>query len=272
MKRLFPILLAMMLLAACGPSKHIMHVDMRYPSKSGVDLAGKMPSVVYLESDDEAATTFNGGMAASFAAALEADLGTGEGSVGVFKMLKQPDVDYSTNEALLDLMVDTDADVIFLFDQVQLKEPEAGSVSAMIPFTMKLYCLDGMDKEEKVKTFAGSSRAMPDGKDAGRTVAESFKSKWKTEPYSLTFYDTEKWYLALDKAELYDWKGAMDQWFTLLETNDLMKRSCAEYNIAVACYMLGDYALAEKWLDLSDSDNKLPNISDSLRKRIDSRK
>lgn len=272
MRRLLPILLAMMLLAACGPSKHIMHVDMRYPSKSGLDLAGKMPSVVYLESDDESATTFNGGMAAAFAAALEEDLGTGEGSVGVYRMYKQPDVEYATRDALLDLMVDTDADVVFLFDQVELKEREAGSMSAMVPFTMKLYCLDGMDKSEEVRTFAGSSRAMPDGQDAGRTVAESFKSKWKTEPYSLTFYDAEKWYLALDKAEAYDWKGAMDQWFTLLETNDLMRRSCAEYNIAVACYMLGDYALAEQWLDLSDADNKLPNISDSLRKRIDSRK
>jgi hypothetical protein len=64
----------------------------------------------------------------------------------------------------------------------------------------------------------------------------------------------------------------MDQWFKLLDSYDLMKRACAEYNIAVACYMLGDYALAEQWLDRSDADNKLPNMSDSFRKRLDSRK
>jgi len=51
----------------------------------------------------------------------------------------------------------------------------------------------------------------------------------------------------------------------------LMKRACAEYNISVACYMLGDYTLALEWLDLSDKDNKLP-ISDAMRKRIDARK
>ena len=62
----------------------------------------------------------------------------------------------------------------------------------------------------------------------------------------------------------------MDIWFELLETNDVMKRSCASYNIALACYMLGDYQLAIEWLDLSDKENKLP-ISDALRKRIDAR-
>ena len=272
MKRIVPILLALILVVSCGPSKHIMHVDMRYPSKSGVDLAGKTPSVIYLECEDEDATSFNGGMASAFAAVLEQDLETGEGSVGVYRMLKKPDVDYSSFDALLDLMVDTGAEVVFLFDQVVLSGPEDASVSAMVPFTMKLYCLDATDKAEQVRTFAGSSRSYPDGQDAGRTVAESFKSKWKTEPYSLTFFDSEKWYLALDKAEMYDWKGAMDQWFKLLQTNDLLRRSCAEYNIAVACYMMGEYALAQQWLDLSDADNKLPNISDSLRKRIDSRK
>ena len=272
MRRIFPIFLALIMVVSCGPSKHIMYVDMRYPSKSGLDLAGKMPSVVYFESDNEAATTFNGGMASAFAAVLEEDLGTGEGSIGVYRMFKQPGVEYASFNPLLELMVETGADVVFLFDQVELSEPKAGSVSSMVPFSMKLYCLDGTDRSEQVKTFAGSSMAYPDGQDAGRTVAESFKSKWKTEPYSLTYFDSEKWYIALDRTEVYDWKGAIDQWFTLLESNDPVRRSCAEYNIAVACYMLGDYAIAEKWLDLSDADNKLPNISDSLRKRIESRK
>ena len=163
-----------------------------------------------------------------------------------------------------------------------------------IPFTMKLYCFDGMDKEERVQSFGGTSSARPEvyssgkddstlastkawralgaeGWDAGLLVADSFKSQWKHERYSIVYYDTEQWYKALEKAEQYDWKGAMDIWMELLGTNDLMKRSCAEFNISVACYMLGDYQLASEWLDLSDKDNKLP-ISDAMRKRIDARK
>ena len=269
------IILLSVLLAAivsCGPSKHVMYVDMRYPSKAGVDLGGKIPSVVYLETDDAEASSFNAGMAASFAASLERDLGTGEGSIGVYRMLKDSGTDYRSREHMLDLIADTDADVVFLFDEVTLGQKEASSTAVMLPFTMNLYCFDGMDRSEEVKVFTGSSRSNPDGSDAGITVAQSFKTRWKTEPYSLAYFDNEKWYKALDKAEAYDWKGAMDQWFKLLDTNDLMRRACAEYNIALACYMLGDYALAEQWLDRSDADNKLPNMSDTLRKRIEARK
>jgi hypothetical protein len=63
----------------------------------------------------------------------------------------------------------------------------------------------------------------------------------------------------------------MDLWMTFLSTNDMLRRSCAEYNIATACYMLGEYDLALEWLDLSDKDNKLP-YSDGLRKRITERR
>lgn len=260
------------ILVSCGPAKHIMHIDMRYPSKAGVDLGGKIASVVYLETDDAAASAFNAGMAASFASALETDQGTGEGSVGVYRMRKVSGADYASKDSMLVLIADTGADVVFVFDEVSLGQYEATSSSVSVPFTMNLYCFDGMDKSEEVKAFTGSSRSSLDGTDAGVTVAQSFKTQWKTEPYSLAYYDTEKWYHALDLAESYDWKGAMDQWFSLLDTNDLMRRACAEYNIAVACYMLGDYDLARQWLDRSDADNKLPNMSDALRKRIESRK
>ena len=113
---------------------------------------------------------------------------------------------------------------------------------------------------------------QPDDKaeDTGKTVASSFLSQWKHEQYSVIYYNNEKWYKALDKAGAYDWKGAMDIWLEFLNTGDLLKRSCAEYNIAIACYMLGDYSLASEWLDRSDKDNRLP-LSDALRKRIDAR-
>ena len=51
-----------------------------------------------------------------------------------------------------------------------------------------------------------------------------------------------------------------------------MKKATAEYNISVACYMMGEFDLAGEWLDRSDADNKLPTLSDALRKRIEARK
>ncbi len=308
-KILIPALLAGAMAVSCGPSKHAIHVEMRHPSKAGVELAGKNISVVYLENDNAMATDFNESMADGFAYTLEEDYGTGSGSIGIYRMRQNPGGNYASRDSLFNILMDTGADVVFLFDTLKFGNMTVGGPSKVayaaspdssyissgtIPFTVKLYCFDGMNKDDKVQAFGGTTLAKPavysngkddatiamakafktlpaEGWDAGIEVAESFKSQWKHEQYSVVYYDSPKWYDALEKAEQYDWKGAMDIWFGLLETNDLMKRSCAAYDISVACYMLGDYALATEWLDRSDADNKLP-ISDAMRKRIDARK
>lgn len=295
-------------LASCAPMKHAVHVEMRHPSRSGVDLAGKDISVVYLETDNTVANTFSEGMADGFAYTLEQDYGTGEESVGIYRMRMSENGNYASRDSLFNILMDTGADVVFLFDTVRLgtiviggstrvaspSSQDSSYVSrATMPYTMKLFCFDAMDQKEEVKAFGGTSVARPDiysdgkrtsgelmktamknidadGWNAGVLVADSFKSQWKHEQYSIVYYETEKWYDALVKAEQYDWKGAMEIWLGLLDTGDLMKRACAEFNISVACYMLGDYHLASEWLDRSDEDNKLP-ISDAMRKRIDQR-
>ena len=47
------VILTVLAVVSCGPSRHAVQVEMRYPSKSGLDLSGKTVSVVYLENDDE---------------------------------------------------------------------------------------------------------------------------------------------------------------------------------------------------------------------------
>lgn len=305
-RHILPLLL--FALCSCGPSRHSIHVEMRYPSKAGVELVGKSVAVVYLENHDKTASEFNGYMADGFAYALEEEYGTGEGSVAVYSMKPSAGANYATKDSLFNLLMETGSDIVFLLDTISLGQmtvdgatrvasptsPDSSYVSvANMPFTMKMYSLDAMDKSERVKNYGGSSKAQPvvysNGRDTateqfrkamaalpsaawevGHEISDSFKSQWKHEQYSLTYFDNERWYSALDKAEQYDWKGAMDIWIGLLDTNDLMKRSCAEYNIAVCCYMLGDYELAAEWLDLSDADNLLP-LSDALRKRINAR-
>lgn len=267
---LIPFLAFVLMVASCGPSRHAIHLEMRYPSKSGLDLAGKIVSVVYLENDNEQANLFNEGMADAFAYALEKDYGTGEGSIGIYRMRSVDGANYATRDSMLTLLADTDADVVFLFDTLKL-----GPVlnDGTTQFTVSLYSFDGMDKDEQVRNYKGTSAAIlsDDAPKSGTLVASSFKSQWRNEQYSLMYFDNEKWYKPLDRAEVYDWKGAMDLWIALLSSNDPLRRSCAAYNIATACYMLGDYDLASEWLDYSDKENKLTH-SDNLRKRINERK
>ena len=75
---------------------------------------------------------------------------------------------------------------------------------------------------------------------------------------------------AREKAEAFDWKGAMDIWLNQCNSKDPLKRASASYNIATACYMMGDYHLALKWLDSADQDADLV-VSAGLRKRINAR-
>ena len=301
--------LALMMFVACAPSKYTMHLETRYPSKSGLDLAGKNVSVIYLENGTEFKDGFSASMAESLAYNLEKDYGTGEGSVGVFRMTKSAGGDYASKDTLFNLLMDTGSDIVFLIDTIRFGEMTVGGPSKVsyatvpdsstvnlgsIPFNLRLYSYDAMNASEEVKNFGGTAIAQPEvysngilsseqlkagaykalpaeGWAAGEMLSKSFASQWKVEGYSIIYFDSPKWLAAAEKADQLDWKGAMDIWFELLDSKDVLKRSSAAYNIALSCYMLGDYKLAEEWLDLSDKDSELP-LSSALRTRIQERK
>ena len=301
--------LALMMFVACAPSKYTMHLETRYPSKSGLDLAGKNVSVIYLENGTEFKDGFSASMAESLAYNLEKDYGTGEGSVGVFRMTKSAGGDYASKDTLFNLLMDTGADLVFLIDTIRFGEMTVGGRSKVsyatvpdsstvtlgsIPFNLRLYSYDAMNASEEVKNFGGTAIAQPEvysngtlsseqlkagaykalpaeGWAAGEMLSKSFASQWKVEGYSIIYFDSPKWIAAAEKADQLDWKGAMDIWFELLDSKDVLKRSSAAYNIALSCYMLGDYKLAEEWLDLSDKDSELP-LSSALRTIIEERK
>ena len=274
MRNFLAIFLCLSMVFACGPTRHAIQVEMRYPSLSGIELSDKIISVVYVSGENQQSNVINENMAISFASTLESEYGTGEGSVGVFSV-DEKSGNYAQKDSLISLLMQTDSDLVLLLDK-----PEFGEKGSAQPVKVRIHCFDGMDKETKVQTFSGSKvfTIAPDEATlaseavrTGKQLAVSFAPQWRHEQYSIAYYDSTKWFNALEKAEMYDWKGAMDIWFELLDTNDMMKRATAEYNIAVACYMLGDFDLAAQWLDRSDADNKMPTLSDPLRKRIDSR-
>ena len=274
MKRIFLVVFfTFIFLTGCVPSRYAVQVEMRYPSKSGIELFGKNVSVVYVTDGTASGDRFSKSLAHSFAKELETDYGTGEGSVGVYN-IKHLGGSYSQKDTLVNILMDTGSDVVFLFDR--MTTTPAGD--KMSRFNIRLYCFDGMDKSEKVHTFVGNTISghatdvlESEAVKSGSIISESFKSQWKHEQYSILYYENDKWYDALMKADTYNWKAALDVWMKLLPANDPYRRSCAEYNIAVACYMLGDYELASQWLDRSDQDNLL-SVSDALRKRINTRK
>lgn len=309
MKRILYIIVLAALAASCSPTRHVIYLEMRHPSKSGIELAGKNVAIVHLENDNVFSNDLSKGIAEGMSESLAQDYETGEGSVPVFSMRVAPGGRYASKDTLVNLLIDTGADVLFLVDTLNVGAMTMGGATSVaspespdstyistgnLPFKIKLYCFDAMNKDEKVFAYGGNSTAVPyaysDGRqsdeiirqramkslpllglEAGKTISSNFKSQWKNEQYSVLYFDGEKWYKALEYADALMWHPAMEIWLELVETKDLMKRSSAAYNLALASYMLGDYDLATEWLDLSDKDNKLP-VSDSLRKRINARK
>ena len=103
MKSLIRILSAAALLslaASCGPSRYTVPVEMRHPSKSGIDLSGKTVSMVYLDNGNARNSAVGEAFAGGFADALEEAYGTGEGSVGVYKIETKPDAAYASNSGV----------------------------------------------------------------------------------------------------------------------------------------------------------------------------
>ena len=298
--------LAALALAACSPQTLTFNVDMRHPSKSGIDLGRKSMSVVYMD-DGQADTTFSNGVASSLARSLEEDYFAGNEAIGVYKI----PVDSVSLDLMHRLVIDTGDDVVFLlgpptFGEVALSEvtPVKNPVSVdsafvsqvQVPYNAQLFVYDSMDKEDKLSIFRGNSilrgQVFSNGVTAkeflkekaleckdlgadlvGRQISNRFVPTWKTEGYSLYYFDNwdTDWVTAASLAYEMEWQKAAEIWMKKVNENSATKRACACYNTALAFYMLGDLNLATKWLDRADQYGT-PSLSPGLRKRIEGRK
>lgn len=297
--------LAALALAACSPQTLTLHVDMRHPSKSGIDLSRKSMSVVYMD-DGQADTTFSNGVASSLARSLEEDYFAGHEAIGVYKI----PLDSVSLDLMHGLVMDSGDDVIFLlgpptFGEVALTDPaplknpvsvDSAFVSqAQVPYNAKLFVYDSMGKEDKLNVFRGSSilrsQVFSNGVTAkeylqekalkskdwgadlvGKQISNRFVPTWKEEDYSLYYFEgwDNDWVTAASLAYEMKWQKAADIWMKKVNDNNYTKRACACYNTALAFYMMGDLNLATKWLDRADQYGR-SDLSQVLRKRIKAR-
>ncbi len=290
---------------SCAPQAFSLNMEMRHPSKAGIDLTGKSIAVVCLEDNTGKDSVFNSYLVSGFASALEREYFSGEKAVNVYSMKKNPSGNYGTADSLVNIVMSTGDDVVFLFDapdfgNVSVSEKEyspadtAVYYNASVPLTLTLYAYDSMGKVDTVYTWRGSrnlsgslaadvytsSADVADmlwpklalqAEQAGTLSSKIFMPTWKSEQYTVIYFDSpEAWDTASEAAYNFRWHDAVESWMTLVDTNNLMRRSCAEYNIALGCYMMGDNELALKWLDRSDADYPV-SLSSGLRKRIKAR-
>ena len=249
--------IGMLMLAAvsCGPSRYMIDVEMRHKSEAGIDLTGKNITVAYPTASDSQFGTYIESLADGFAWNIQDQYKQTIDAVGVYP-LEGSGSQYASRDSLVNILLKTGSDVVFLFDKV-----DYGTIS--------LRCYDAMNHEDKMLSYATKpnmliedpSKDATQGWDQGKNLVESFIPQWKHEQYSIYYFNTDKWLQALEKADMYDWKGAMDIWFTFLDSNDPLKRSCASFNIATACFRSGDHPFAIAWLYPSHKLHKLQRTS-----------
>ena len=292
---------ALVALQSCDPQAFSMNVEMRYPSSSGMSIDGDSVAVVYLNEDSAKDSVFNECLANGFASAIEKNYFNGAEAVNLYKMPKVVGGVYSNADTLINLIVDTGCDIVFLFDapefgNVQIKEQKTSTSGTYypvsVPVAVKLYGFDSLSGSDTVRVWTGTrmlsanmeaslgrqaaadslwNRIGSSAENLGEVSARTFAPVWKEETYTFIYYESpEAWLTAAQYASDYKWNEAMKVWISLLDTNNTMKRSCAEYNIATACFLMGDNELALKWLNSSDEDYPI-SLSKALRKRIQAR-
>lgn len=254
---------------SCGPSAYTMRMDTRYPSASGIDFTGKGISVVFLDNGKD--SLFNCTVADRLASALEQDYFKGEQKIGIYRLPEVSGSRYSSRDTLASLIMELNTDVVILLDSPLCLDSENGGKDMVIS---KAYSYDslGADTVKVVQVQLPSSRSDVAGAGSmADALGEYYSGIWQTESYTLLYYDLgDKWTSALEYAEDMEWDKAIELWMELADTDDNVKRSCAEYDIALGCLIMGQPQLASEWLDRSDEDCPI-SLSDGLRKRINYR-
>ena len=272
MRKLSVIVLSALLLAACSPQVYPLYLDVRQPSSSGLDLARKTMSLVYMDGYNNVDSLFDRHTASAIARSLEEDYFGGEPVIGLYHI---PSADSVSLEKMHSLVMDTEGDVIFVLAS-HLDMPADTSHLSVVPLSTSLSVYDSMG-EDKVQSYKGSTvltvtrmKDLPEQAEemAGR-ISKRFLSEWKTESFSFYYFDnlSDEWTDALSLASQGKMGKAMDIWMQQVQKGSVIKKACAAYNMAMGFYLLEDYHLSAYWLDYADKLEDL-SLSAGLRKRL----
>ena len=103
----------------------------------------------------------------------------------------------------------------------------------------------------------------------GNALLKPIVSQWEDDQFTVLYFDglNSKWIDAVLLADDMKWDEAITIWMDFAKSKNPTQSSCARYNVALGCFMLGQYDLALEWLDSSDATQPL-SLSKGLRKRI----
>ena len=177
---------------SCYPGLYKMNLQMRQPSSAGFNFGGKELGVVYAAQDKDSVVAK--GIAEGLASSLEKDYYNDLEAVGVYAMPYDIKGDYSLRDTLTNVLMQTNADVVFLVEVPPINYRNVNE-SGALPANVKLHIYDSMGQTDTVRTFSGVSylQASALGSSAritGQKSAVKFLSKWEDETFYFYSYLT----------------------------------------------------------------------------------
>lgn len=256
-------------LVSCSPQLYNMSVGMRQPSASGLDLTGKNVAIVYPYGLTREEMQLTGSMADELASRLDAAYPESDSTRLYTVQYTDNFQDMASADSLVNLVLKTDADVVFLLGH----PAEFSGGYRTGEFKLPLYCYDSLGGEKAgVKTFMVRADAGPDaelsGKNIGGRISSSFVPSWNEEEFGIWYTEDGTWNSALIKATEFRWNEAVKDWMALLEKQkDPSFRARLEYNIGLGCFMMGNGPLALEWLEQSQKE-EAGEITSALVARV----
>lgn len=271
MKRIFLLLLTVIAVSSCGPEAYHMLYDMHYPGEAGFVLDNKTMSIVYLDDGIKRDSLYMSNLAQGFAAGIEKQYFGSDESVPVFSLPKDPAGNYASKDTLINLMLETDSDVLFLFDS-----PTISAGRDSLRGRSYLYVYDALNQKRDSVVAILMDHQIPSGdielegvSNYGMQVTGLFANDVRREYYTFMCYNDNAWINSLVDFLQGDWTKAMDAWLKFVaDDRNIEKQSCAAYNLSVACYLLEDYPLALEWLDKCQGYYPLTQAATFRRKLI----
>lgn len=274
-RRTFSAILAAAALVSCSPQLYDISVEMRRPSSSGLDLTGKSVAIVYPYGVTREEMQLTGAVADALASRLDAAYPESD-STALFTVQYTDDFQkMASPDSLVNLVLKTDADVVFLFGHPA--EFDGGYRTG--EFRLPLYCYDSLGGEKAgVKTCTVRADAGPDaslsGRNIGNNISSSFVPTWREEEFGIWYTSDGAWNSALVKATEFRWDEAVKEWLSILETaKDPALRARLEYNVGLGCFMAGNGNLALQWLEQSgreEPDELTSELAARVRKSLPS--
>lgn len=258
---IFVIVLLMPVASSCGLTYETLSLQVMKPSISGIDVRDKSISafMLYCNSNDSSA------YGAVMSSAIERLAEDYSKEISLYSLPYVQGSDYSSRDTLAAYLTLANTDVVLLAVPDGCNE-ENGTYG----FSLEEY--DGTSAVDNVYTLSSLSANAITPSTTARQITTYFGPNWQTGNYKVLFYDgRDDWMNALGLAEGGSWTAAIDKWIEILgKSNDINHRMAAEYNIALGCYLLGNYDLAKKWLNQAEADclGKTSSSISSLKSKM----